>query len=176
MTTATTELRDAREYTVNFRDESGGQEERTIHVAPGTEAEQDAEALREAREEAESWVREGNYGDEGASVRAWFALEDEDSEWPETPIEVEIDANHKTLIRAAMGNEGCGLDPDDHDWTSEDEGGLDENPGVWSTGGTTMVFRAHCATCGLQRREVSTGSQRNPGDHDTVEYFAPEAE
>lgn len=175
--TSTIEIRDAREYTVNMRDESGGQEERTITVGPGTEAEQDAQAMREAQEETESWVREcDEYGDEGASVRAWFALEDDESEWPEKSIEVEIEPNHEALIRAAMGDEGCGLNPDDHDWTAEGEGGLTENPGVWAGSGTSMTFRTHCTTCGLQRREVSTGSQRNPGEHDTVEYFAPEQE
>ena len=175
MTTATAEIRDAREYTVNMRDESGGDDQRTITVAPGIEAEQDAQAMREAREETESWVREGDYGDEGASVNAWFTLEDESSVWPDESVEVEIEPNHRALIKAVMGEDGCGLDPDDHDWTAEGEGGLDENPGVWSTGGTTMLFRTHCATCGLQRREVSTGSQRNPGDHDSIEYFAPES-
>jgi hypothetical protein len=71
-----------------------------------------------------------------------------------------------------MGNAGCGDSPDDHDWTAEGEGGCDENPGVWSTGGTSMMFRTHCRACGLRRTEHTTGYQRNPGDHDTVEYEA----
>jgi len=75
-----------------------------------------------------------------------------------------------TTIRAAMGDAGCGDDPDDHDWTSEGEGGLDENPGVWSTGGTSMVYHSHCRRCGLRRIEHSHGAQRNPGEGDSVEY------
>lgn len=173
--TATTEIREAREYTVNYREECGGSDSETFTVDAGTEATQDATAKRQAQTLTEEWVRSGEYGDEGASVSAWFILEDEESVWQEESITVEIEPNHSSLIRDVMGDEGCGNNPDDHDWTSEGEGGCTENPGVWSVGGTTLVFRSHCSTCGLQRREVSLGSQRNPGDHDTVEYFAPES-
>jgi hypothetical protein len=74
------------------------------------------------------------------------------------------------LIAAAGGDTSC-----DHDWSAEGEGGCSENPGVWSTGGTSMVFHTHCTHCGLIRIERSTGSQRNPGEHDTVEYQMPDA-
>src|SRR5690606_24674413 len=84
---------------------------------------------------------------------------------------VEIEPLHDVLIsRACCGHEYCGNDPDDHDWTSEGEGGCDQNPGVWSTGGTSMTFCTHCRRCGLMRREVVYGSQRNPGQADTVSY------
>lgn len=59
---------------------------------------------------------------------------------------------------------------DEHDWTSEGEGGLSENPGVWSIGGTRMLFRTHCRHCGMKRTKVSVGAQHNPGEHDTTEY------
>ena len=59
---------------------------------------------------------------------------------------------------------------DEHDWTSEGEGGCTENPGVWSVGGTAMVFKSHCRCCGLHRTQHVTGSQRNPGECDTTEY------
>ena len=59
---------------------------------------------------------------------------------------------------------------DGHDWTSEGEGGCDENPGVWSTGGTAMVFYAHCRNCRMRRVRHTTGSQRNPGECDTTRY------
>jgi hypothetical protein len=92
---------------------------------------------------------------------------------------VEIDPDHSSLICAAVRDAGrhmddcCGDDPDDHDWTSEGEGGCRENPGVWSHGGTTMIFSSHCRKCGLHRTETSLGSQRNPGEHDTTEYSMP---
>jgi len=59
---------------------------------------------------------------------------------------------------------------DEHDWTSEGEGGCDSNPGVWSTGGTGMNFHSHCRACGLKRVEHHTGIQRNPGECDTTTY------
>ena len=59
---------------------------------------------------------------------------------------------------------------DEHDWTSEGEGGCAENPGVWSTGGTGVTFRQHCRQCDLKRVVYHTGSQRNPGECDTTTY------
>jgi hypothetical protein len=50
-------------------------------------------------------------------------------------------------------------------------GGLTENPGVWSQGGTTIVTKTCCKHCGVYQRETSYGSQRNPGQCDTVEYL-----
>lgn len=64
---------------------------------------------------------------------------------------------------------------DEHDWTSDGEGGCTENPGVWSTGGTSMSFRTHCRACGLKRLQCTTGSQRNPGDCDTTTYEEPDS-
>jgi hypothetical protein len=57
-----------------------------------------------------------------------------------------------------------------HEWSSEGEGGCDENPGVWSLGGTTLTFAAHCTRCGLRRHETHYGSQRNPYQCDEVRY------
>lgn len=112
------------------------------------------------------------YDDDGAAVEVWYYIQDADYSWEhrERRLIVDIEPNHADLIRAAAGDEGCGLDPDDHDWTSQGEGGCRENPGVWSTGGTSLVFRAHCRRCGLIRVEKRPGSQRNPGEHDTTRY------
>ena len=57
---------------------------------------------------------------------------------------------------------------DAHEWAGE--GGCDENPGVWSLGGTTLVFRERCEHCGVLRKSVCRGSQRNPGEQDTRTY------
>jgi len=74
----------------------------------------------------------------------------------------------------------CGEDPaepecsseDGHDWKSTHKvvRGLKENPGVFSRGGTTLTIVRCCANCGLYKRETLCGSQRNPGQCDTVEY------
>jgi len=69
----------------------------------------------------------------------------------------------------------CGESDDGvHDWSREGEGGCDENPGVWATGGTTIVTKSHCTICGLRRTATDLGPQRNPCECDTVEYIEPE--
>ena len=135
-------------------------------------AESIEDALSQIEGECQLWVGEGDWGCDGGSVRVRWSLYDEDGDevdygW----YYVEIEPLHDVLIsRACCGHEYCGNDPDDHDWTSEGEGGCDQNPGVWSTGGTSMTFCTHCRRCGLMRREVVYGSQRNPGQADTVSY------
>ena len=57
-----------------------------------------------------------------------------------------------------------------HHWSSAGEGGCAENPGVWSMGGTTLAFRAHCTRCGLVRETLARGRQRNPGEGDEIAY------
>ena len=129
----------------------------------------DAENLSDAEEQAEDWIREGEWGDKGASVDCRITnQETEEEHW----ITVEIPPNEESLISDAVGpyDEICGNSPDDHDWTSEGEGGCKENPGVWSLGGTKMVTSQHCRSCGLAREEHVVGAQRNPGECDTVEY------
>ena len=58
-------------------------------------------------------------------------------------------------------------DGQEHVWSSEDMGGCTENPGVWSLGGTTLLFKAQCEHCGIVRTEKLLGSQRNEFDCDT---------
>lgn len=136
------------------------------------EAESIEDAQSQCESEAEDWCRDGEWGDDGAAIDIrWTLYSDEaqENEVEDGACTVTIEPNHDALIKAAGGDPDC-----DHEWSSEGEGGCDENPGVWSTGGTSMVFVAHCTRCGLRRTENSTGSQRNPGDHDTVEYEQPE--
>ena len=130
----------------------------------------DADDMDGAVEIAEDLCRGGAWGDEGASVSVWVTEYDAaGEETDERRLTVEIEPNHDALIREAGGDTSC-----DHDWTSEGEGGLRENPGVWSTGGTSMLFASRCRTCGLHRTEYTCGSQRNPGEHDTVKYRQPD--
>lgn len=95
----------------------------------------------------------------------------------------ELDADDRETGDACYLDVECGRDPEPpqcvaeaHDWQSPHEvvGGLSENPGVWSTGGTTLVFRECCGRCGAYRRTTSYGSQRDPGQVDTVEYLPPD--
>jgi hypothetical protein len=61
---------------------------------------------------------------------------------------------------------------EEHEWEAPHElvGGMDQNPGVWSTGGTTYVTKTVCKNCGIYRTETDYGSQRNPQQCDRVEY------
>ena len=59
-----------------------------------------------------------------------------------------------------------------HRWTREGCGcgGCAQNPGVRSLGGTTYRYEARCVVCGVRRVETRYGSQRNPGERDSVSY------
>lgn len=140
----------------------------------------DADSMESAREIGEDLAAEWA-GDlscpEGGEIeltiiaRDWFGdIVDRDY------VVFAIDPDHEQLIGEATrkcDRDYCGDSPDDHDWTSG-EGGLRENPGVWSLGGTKMLFASHCRTCGLGRREYHCGSQRNPGEHDRTTYSMPD--
>lgn len=60
----------------------------------------------------------------------------------------------------------------EHDWQTPFSlvGGIKENPGVWSLGGTKMSFHEVCSCCGMHKRELHYGSQRNPDEADTATY------
>lgn len=164
-------------YTIEYRSIDG---HHTLLLDAGT----DAEAAHEADELTEShayeYYEDGDWGDEGYSLQLYWSLMKDDDELDSGGFCLEIEPNHSALIRKAFGfkaccdaaeeEESCGDEPDDHDWTSEGEGGCDENPGVWSTGGTSLTATSHCRNCRLRRTEYITGSQRNPGEHDRIEY------
>ena len=159
--------------TIELAEECGG--ETTLEISGATSAEIEAQARRTLID----WVREGEYGPNGAIVSARWTLLAIDGTPVETPqdrwMDVEIEPDHARLIRDAARAANavdrlCGTDPESHDWTSDGEGGCRENPGVWSHGGTTMSFAQHCRRCGLHRVKVCYGAQRNPGQADEVEY------
>lgn len=60
-----------------------------------------------------------------------------------------------------------------HNWIRPYEvvGGLKENPGVWSLGGTIIRYTSICKHCGCKKVETCFGEQRNPYQEDTIEYF-----
>ena len=150
-------------YKLNLRDDQAD-------IDRAIDADTIADAVGQVRDEADDWVSDGEWGDDGASVTVHWQLSDGDGEViREGTLSVEIEPDHDALIEAAGGDVDC-----DHVWSREGEGGCDENPGVWSTGGTTIVTREHCTCCGIIRESVSRGSQRNPGECDRVTYSLPE--
>jgi len=136
-----------------FKDDNGSQE--TLEL----------DSIEEAEEYAENWVLSGSWGEQGCIVDVDIYDEDGDHL---TCVSVEIEPDHESLIREATGGEGCGVSPDDHKWTREGCGGCNENPGVWSLGGTRMSYLSRCTECGLRREIIDPGNQRNPDE--TIKY------
>lgn len=122
---------------------------------------------------AQDWVDGGEWGVDGASIQVRWRVTEIDGEPSDLAgsitVDVAPDIGH--LIRAATrGYETCGRAEEDHEWTYEGEGGLVENPGVWQYKATGVVECSHCRRCGLHRTRKSIGTERNPGEHDSVEF------
>lgn len=137
----------------------------------GADTTVEAGSLEQALELAKDWARDGSW----------------DTRCEIDVFAVELDPTQddgRDRRGAEVGNRvwatvEVGEDPpepecteDAHDWQAPHSivGGLRENPGVWSQGGTTMTHHSVCAHCGLHRHETRHGAQRNPGQLDTVEY------
>lgn len=129
----------------------------------------DAQDRSEAEDIASDWIKDGDWG--GGKYRVCVALQEVD--------ELQEDIGDHWAIDVEVGDDPeppeCREDHE-HEWVSPVEvvGGIESNPGVWSCGGTTLVFKQVCRHCGAYRKETSYGSQRNPGQCDTVEYLEPD--
>jgi hypothetical protein len=141
--------------------------ESEIWLADDGNVEVEYDYVADGAEAAAEYVSEGEYGNGGGSVSVctWRAGLDHagdevrvDEEWHD----VDLPVDHAALIREAGGDPDC-----EHEWTSEGMGGCNENPGVWATGGTSMLFSQRCTRCGVVRHEHWAGSQKNPGQADS---------
>jgi hypothetical protein len=162
-------------YTLETRDEWDAQDACEI------EADSDDEATASVPAHVAKWAREGDWGDDGARVGVewWLYQGGIGDAWncvAEGEETVEIEPKHEALIRKAVREKYGSYAQDeedrvlrcDHEWVGV--GGCDENPGVWSEGGTAVRIVERCGVCGLRRVRRYTGSQYNPGEHDTVSY------
>lgn len=134
----------------------------------------EAESLEAALEAAQEWASEGSY-DERVNVRVWVDEIDEDGEAiPGEHASGDVDAGPLPKPESTE----CGEDDEDHDWQSPLElvGGCTENPGVWSTGGTSFRYEYVCAKCGMYKTVNTTGQQKNPGDLDESVEYSPATE
>jgi len=163
-----------RKYCLTLRDDDA-----TLEIEIDAASDQQAVELAKAsvQQSADDWCRGADcWGDNGAMIEVgWHLADEEGDEVAEGEVTVEIEPDHAARMSSGVPRwdrpaNWCGNDPEDHEWTRAGEGGCDSNPGVWSTGGTSMVFHSHCRRCGLHRTEHHVGSQRNPGEHDSVEY------
>ena len=123
-------------------------------------------SMEEAKDAAIDWIQDGAW-DCKMMLDVWIT---------------KVDHDGKVLDRVDFVVE-VGKDPEppecaeglEHDWCSPYEvvGGLKENPGVWSLGGTTIHTSEVCSHCGWFKKRTVYGSQRNPGQCDHVEYEEP---
>lgn len=123
-------------------------------------------SMDEAKDAAIDWIQDGTW--EGKMMLdVWITQVDHDGKvLDRVDFKVEVGKDPEPPECA----EGC-----EHDWCSPYEvvGGLKENPGVWSLGGTTIHTSEVCSHCGWFRKSTAYGSQRNPGQCDKVEYEEP---
>lgn len=132
----------------------------------------ESDSIEQALDIARDWAADGDY-DERCMVRVYVTEIDDNGEPVGDDASDEVEAGPEP--KAPPCTDG-GTDDDDHDWQTPHGlvGGISENPGVWSTGGTSMSFAYVCARCGARKHESHTGSQRNPGELPvTVTYSAP---
>ncbi len=138
----------------------------------------DARDLGEAIEIVEELVRETSSYPTGATLSVSIEERDEDGEViRRRHITVDIPPDEEALIRAATWfshQRSCGNNPDSHAWSSRQEGGNSENPGVWGIGGTALTIDERCKDCGLHRTRHVCGTQRGPYDHDRTVYTMPD--
>lgn len=132
----------------------------TMHCEDGCEEDISEPCDLSAAEAAcESWMGDGEWEPESEVSGAVYPTGGKPNSH-DHPVSITIDAAPEP---------DC-VDGEEHDWTPEYEDGCRENPGVWSTGGTSMTFVCHCRHCGMERTQHTTGSQCNPGEHDTTTY------
>lgn len=138
---------------------------------PRDEFETRALARAAAEAHIDDNIDSGDYGqDEGITdVRVSYEIESDDGDSGIYRYTATLAVDEDALIAEAGGDPDCA-----HEWTGK--GGCTQNPGVWSTGGTSFLFREHCAHCGIVKETVSHGLQRNPDESDTVRYFRREEE
>lgn len=105
-----------------------------------------------AQEAAQEYVDGGDWGDGTSTI--WIDVSctplDENGE--------KVTDEAKWVTITLEPDEPKCSDGKGHDWTSEGEGGLEENPGVFGNGGGVLIYQ-HCRNCGL-RKIIDTWAQR----------------
>ena len=119
----------------------------------------EADSLNDALDQARDWAADGSY-QERVMVTVWA-----------TPLDrkgnrISCEAVSEEVEAGPEPEEPECAEGEEHDWCSPHEvvGGIKENPGVWSLGGTSMSFLTVCRHCGWYRTVLDRGSQRNPGE------------
>lgn len=131
------------------------------------------EATTQAEALARDWVTDpgweaGVLAVASVDVEGPFLLADCEDEDEDEYEEVRWDVEHYHEPDEAVLVRELTSDPRyrecEHDFVADYSvvGGLKENPGIWSLGGTSLLAKTVCRHCGIIRKELNRGSQRNP--------------
>ncbi|ADC73211.1 hypothetical protein TK90_2725 (plasmid) [Thioalkalivibrio sp. K90mix] len=141
--------------TFEYREESGHSE--TIP---------NVQTMVEAREVAEEWLKDGDWGVERKTLYAEATVfeKEEDEDGEETILD-------QATVHARIDPDEPDCREGEHDWCSPYEllGGLKENPGVQGHGGG-IISTEVCAHCGMYRVTNTWDQSQGPEPVDTVEY------
>jgi len=137
----------------------------------GADATVQALSLADALELARDWARDGSW-DTKCELDVFAVELDPSQDDGRDRRGAEVGERVWDTVEVGSDPEPPACVADEHDWQTPHAvvGGLRENPGVWSAGGTTTTYHYVCAHCGCHRRETLHGAQRNPGQADTIEY------
>ena len=104
--------------------------------------------LDDARAQAETWVRGGEWGDDGAHVH----------------VRIEQDGEQIDSLTVSIAAREPRCDRGEHDWQRPIAlvGGIDENPGVWGHGAGVIIHEC-CMHCWMRRR-TDTGATTSTGE------------
>lgn len=137
-----------------------------------------AESLEAAIEAGREWIEAGEWSSENGTYRTIELkccvkeiVRGEDGEIDEDATREEFGhdcsgtySDELPECKAEANDEDA--DDQGHVWRSPFSlvGGIRENPGVWSNGGTRSTTKQVCRCCGMYRTEVDPGGQRNPDE------------
>ncbi len=135
----------------------------TLRDEHGEKLEIEADDLDDAREQARDWVLGGDWNADDETFFVSVRILDEDG-----------DSVDRIVIAIDPSAPRCGSG-EKHNWTAPHEivGGLEENPGVFGSGGGVKIHEA-CSHCGTLRVTDTWGSDRSTGEQgvETVSYEA----
>lgn len=125
----------------------------------------EADDMQEAKETAIEIWQNCNWGEGRAMIDLCVVELDENNNETDSREYVSVKVGENPSPPACIEDK-------EHEWRSPYScvGGIKENPGVWSGGGTIMHYKECCKNCGVYKKETLYGVQRNPGQCDVVSY------
>jgi hypothetical protein len=142
----------------------------------GTTEEIQAPSIEQAIEIGTKWMLEGDWGVPEKIVK------DLELSFSVTPV---IDGEEGDCVDATVYysdpipecTSSCpeeGPDDGGHNWQRPHSivGGLEDNPGIWSCGGTSMEYKSVCIRCGATMVEKEPGNQNRNEQYTTIEIYS----